>query len=155
MTDRPPPPWRSRVAMLLATLAVGVATGPAQAQAANDGRSVYRCADGRYTDAPCPGGRAIDASDPRSAEQQRQARDAAAADARQADQLRQERQARERAAAGQPAGNLTPPPPAASRPLKPRADGMVKPIKPIRPATPRKPKLSRSGPPARAHDAAP
>jgi hypothetical protein len=64
-------------------------------------QTVWRCgADGRsYSDAPCADGRAIDASDVRSAEQQQQARGVAARDRRLADQLRSERIARAQAPA--------------------------------------------------------
>ena len=92
--------------------------GTAAAQPVDDGRAVYRCGNGSYSSTPCPGGRMLDASDPRSAEQQRQAREAAARDARMADQLAAERRAREQAVVGQRAGNLgpaTPPAPAASK----------------------------------------
>ncbi len=61
--------------------------------------SVYRCGPqgNEYSAVPCPGGKAIDASDPRSGEQQRQARGAAQREAALADKLAAERKQREAA----------------------------------------------------------
>lgn len=79
----------------LACLLIALAAADATAQ------KIYRCGPGgrEYSQTPCPAGREIDASDPRSAEQQRDARAAAAADAKLARELADERRARERDAA--------------------------------------------------------
>ena len=79
----------------------------AMAQAAAGSNSVWRCGDGRYSSAPCPGGVALDAADPRSAEQRAQSGAAVAADKRQAEQLAAERKAREVAGGSPKAVNLS------------------------------------------------
>lgn len=66
-----------------------VAATPAQAQ------SVYRCGNA-YTQQPCPNGTAIEASDPRSAEQKAQADKATRTDARLARELQTDRERAER-----------------------------------------------------------
>jgi|GEM_PF-2072657 len=132
------------VAAILAALPAAAQTPPV-----NDGRSVYRCADGRYTDTPCPGGQALDASDPRSDAQRQQAGDAAARDARLADRLAAERRARDQAAQGQRAANLTPR--AASQPAsQPRR---AKKAQDTDLKKPRPPHTLRSGPPPPGHPA--
>lgn len=80
---------------LAATAATGATATTTQADATT---TVWRCgAEGRsYSDAPCVGGRAIDAADPRSAEQVAQGRAVLAADMRRAESMRRERLERER-----------------------------------------------------------
>ena len=83
---------------------------------AQDGAAVYRCPDGQYRQAPCPGGRPVDTGVAPTPQQQAEARQAAATQARLAEQLRQERHARERAAVQAPARIGPVPAAAASRP---------------------------------------
>lgn len=73
--------------VLLQALALAALPGLAQAGA------VYRCGpDGRsYADAPCAGGRAIAAADPRSAAERREGEAVARSDARLAAALEHER----------------------------------------------------------------
>jgi hypothetical protein len=81
--------------------------------------TVYRCGkDGRsYSDTPCAEGRAIDAADPRNAEQQRAALDTAERERQLADTLARERRQRDKAARGQLAATLGPTTPAAQLPV--------------------------------------
>jgi hypothetical protein len=76
---------RACIVLLLAT-AAALANG-----------QVYRCGpDGRqYSQAPCPSGTAVDVADPRTPDQQREAKSASARDARLAHELVRERRARE------------------------------------------------------------
>lgn len=67
---------------------------------AGDGNPIYRCGQ-TYQQVPCDGGQTVDAADPRSADQRRDARDAAAADRRQAANLAAERREREKQVAVQ------------------------------------------------------
>jgi hypothetical protein len=81
---------------------------------------VHRCGNS-YSSQPCPGGTALDVADPRSAAQQREAREASGRDAALARQMRAQRVADDRAAPQGGAANLGPvaaPPPAkaASKP---------------------------------------
>jgi hypothetical protein len=71
---------------------------------------VYRCGpDGHtYSQTPCPAGSAVDASDPRSAAEQAQARSVVEREQRLARQLAQDRAQAEKAAARQLPGNLGP-----------------------------------------------
>lgn len=94
-----------RIGLVLAAWALVAA---ASAVAQGDGRTVYRCADGQYSQTPCPGGRLLDPGPGPTPQQQREAREAAATDARLAEQLRQERHARERAAVGQGPARIGP-----------------------------------------------
>ena len=75
---------RRKIAMAL-SCAVWVA---AAANAA--GEEIYRCGD-TYSQKPCPGGRAIEAADPRSASQGAQASQAAKRDAKTADAMEKAR----------------------------------------------------------------
>ena len=93
---------RDLALVVVAPLLLAAATAQSQ-DLAKPGSHAYRCANGQYSDAPCPGGRALNVADPRSAEQQRQSRDAAQRDAAMAQQMAAERQAREHAAARHPA----------------------------------------------------
>lgn len=81
----------------------------AAATAGADDR-VYRCGpDGReYSQAPCAGGAVVDAADPRTADQRREAKSASARDARMAQDLIQERRARDATVASLGAAYLGP-----------------------------------------------
>ena len=102
-------------AALLALAAVPVWAAPPQ--------TVYRCGpDGRvYSQAPCADGKPLSVEDPRSASQQRQARDVAASDAQLAGQLADERRQREQAAKGQAAAGFKTAPRSALAPSDPAA----------------------------------
>lgn len=113
-----------------------IAAAAAQAQA-----PVYRCGpEGReYSSTPCPGGRTVAVDDARSAEQQRQASEAAQREARLAQQLEAERRQREAAAKPAGAARIGPspaasaPPKAASRPghgKKPKKRKASRPVNP-------------------------
>ena len=94
---------RRQISRVLYMLLFAVLTAPAAAQT-----PVYRCGPNgnEYSSTPCPGGKAVDAADPRSAEQRRQTQDAARRDAEAADKLAAER--RQREAARKPtAGSLS------------------------------------------------
>ena len=101
------------------TLPLLLALLPALAMAQAQAQKVYRCGpDGReYSQTPCKDGVAIDAADPRSAADQKAARDVAAREARMADELTRERHARE-AAAEKKGPAVKPARPAASAPHK-------------------------------------
>ena len=73
--------------ILIATLAL--------AAAAASGQTVHRCGSS-YSSQPCPGGTAIDVSDPSTPVEARQAGAAAAADQKRADAMEKERLAREK-----------------------------------------------------------
>ncbi len=143
--------WFSGLLSLLLVLPVSPATA----------QTVYRCGpEGReYSQKPCKDGRAVDAADPRSAAEQREARDIAARDAQLADKLARENRAREAEAARKGAAGIQPAPKpasaAASSPHKkkksktadgdesqpPRVRGPAppKPPKPTKPPKPPKP----------------
>lgn len=82
----------------------------AAAAAAGAEDRVYRCgSDGRqYSQAPCAGGSVVDAADPRTDEQRREAKSASARDARMAQDLIQERRARDATVASLSAAYLGP-----------------------------------------------
>ena len=86
-------------------------------QAQSSEAPVYRCGN-TYASTPCPGGKPVDAADPRSAAQLKQAQVAQQRDARMADQLATERRAREKAAMGQQAAGIGP---LAAKPAAPAA----------------------------------
>jgi|GEM_PF-3173523 len=115
--------------------------GTAQAQTPADANTAYRCGNGNYSSAPCPGGVKLGAADARSAAQQQQAREAADRDARLARQLTDERHARERAAVGQKAINVGPV--AAAPPAAAASKGASK--KPKKPKSPARPKTPHAG----------
>ena len=99
--------------------------------------AVYRCGNS-YQAKPCTGGAAVDAADPRSADQLQQARQSAQADAKLARQMTAERQAAERQAARQGgAANVgpvaaRPPAKAASKPAKPQQKKKSKAVKRVK-----------------------
>lgn len=135
---------------LLAALAA-LAMCDAMAQP-SPGETVYRCGpDGRsYSTTPCAGGKAIDAADPRSADQQRQARDSAQRERQLADKMTADRVQREKsivpAAAGsfgpqaKPAAPATKPAKATTKPKKKKKGKSTDPTmsEPIRTVTPKK-----------------
>jgi hypothetical protein len=90
-----------RAAAWVFTLALGAAS-------AAPPQTVYRCGpEGRvYSQTPCADGKPVTVDDPRSASQQKAARDVAARDADQARQLADERRQREAAAKGQAAAGI-------------------------------------------------
>ena len=92
------PPF-SVAALLLLTGAMVQAAPP---------QTVYRCGpDGRvYSQTPCADGKALSTDDPRSASQQKAARDVAERDAEQARKLADERRQPEAAAKGQQAAGF-------------------------------------------------
>jgi hypothetical protein len=71
---------------------------------------IFRCGpDGsQYSQAPCPNGTVVAVADPRTLDQQRDARSASARDAKLADDLARERRFREQAAARQGVAYLGP-----------------------------------------------
>jgi hypothetical protein len=127
--------WRAsaancgRALVILGSL-VGVYSGAMAADA-----PVYRCGNS-YSSQPCPGGSALDLADPRSAAQQREAREASERDAALARQMKTQRVADERAAPKGGAANLgavaaIPPAKATS---KPHASPHKKTHKAVKPA---------------------
>ena len=97
----------------LAVVACALALSPALAEAA----PIYRCGQ-TYSQTPCPGGRLIDAADPRSAAQRAEARRQVERERQLAAQMERDRQDQE---AGAPKAQATgfdakAPPPAASQP---------------------------------------
>jgi hypothetical protein len=132
MMARNPKYRAERLGGLVAVLAILAMTG-AMAQPAS-GETVYRCGpEGRsYSTTPCPGGKTVDAADPRSEEQQRQARDTAQRERQLADKMSTERAQREKAIVPAAAGNLGP----QAKPVAPAA-------KPAKPAS--KPKKQKKG----------
>lgn len=81
---------------------------------------VYRCGNS-YSAKPCPGGKAVDAADPRNATQQQEARAAAQRDAALAREMKAERIADEKRAARQGAANVGPAPTGAAKAARPAA----------------------------------
>ena len=96
----------ARVFCLILSLPAGLA---AWAQAAPP-QTVYRCGpEGRvYSQTPCADGKPVTVDDPRSASQQKAAREVAARDAQQAKDLADERRQREQAAKGRTAAGIKP-----------------------------------------------
>ncbi len=103
----------SSVATLLLLSALAQAAPP---------QTVYRCGpDGRvYSQTPCADGKALSADDPRSASQQKAAREVAERDAEQARKLADERRQREDAVKGQQAAGFKTAPPADAASAPPR-----------------------------------
>jgi hypothetical protein len=103
-------------------------------------QTVYRCGpDGRvYSQTPCADGKALTVDDPRSAQQQKSARDVAARNAEEAARLAGERRQRDQAARGQAAGGFqTAPaaaPAAASAPARKTGRKGSEPAAPMSPA---------------------
>lgn len=112
---------------VLFVVVVGACTLPAMPAGA---QPIYRCGpDGReYTQTPCPGGRLVDANDPRSAAQRAEARDVAAREAQLANRMEAQRRDAEARAKPSGASSLSPRPAA----------------KPVRESTPRKSKKNKT-----------
>ena len=111
------------------------------------GPAAYRCGNS-YSNAPCPGGKAVDTDDARSVAQQREAQEVKRRDAALADQMAAQRRARERerTAAAQPAVGIGPPA-AASAPPRTTAtttSTQKKKIVAKKPATTQPQKLNRA-----------
>jgi hypothetical protein len=85
--------------MTLRPIALLLAVAGATAQAAGP---VYRCGSS-YSQTPCPGGRQVEAGDPRTAAQRAEARRIAAAERTAARKAEQERLAAEKKQRGEPA----------------------------------------------------
>lgn len=101
----------------LVVVACALVLSPALAEAA----PIYRCGQ-TYSQTPCPGGRLIDAADPRSAAQRAEARRTVERERQLAVQMERDRQQQE---AGAPKALATgvdakAPPPAASQPVPPK-----------------------------------
>ena len=132
----PASPWAGAALCrgLTASLLVCLVSAGSGALAAD--APVHRCGNS-YSSQPCPGGTALDVADPRSAAQQREAREASGRDAALARQMRAQRMADERAAPKGGAANLGPVaahPPAKSA-SKPPQTAHKKPKKPAKPAS--------------------
>lgn len=82
---------QARVLCLLACVAGWSIPGVAQ--------PVYRCGDNSYSTTPCPGGKAVDVADPRTAAQRAQTLDAARRESRMADEMEKTRLKQEAVAA--------------------------------------------------------
>ena len=91
-----------RLALILIAVCAAFTVEHAQAQA------IYRCGQ-TYSQVPCPDGRIIDSSDPRTAAQRAEAKRVAIKERQLAAKLEKERraQAAEAAASAQPAASLT------------------------------------------------
>jgi hypothetical protein len=94
-----------RIPTLAATAWLALASAVAQAAPP---QTVYRCGpDGRiYSQTPCADGKALSVDDPRSASQQKAARDVAGRDAEQARKLADERRQRDAVAKEQKAAGF-------------------------------------------------
>lgn len=142
-----PSAWRpfTAVAGLMLLACAGV-----QAQS-SETPVVYRCGN-TYSSAPCPGGKPVDAADPRSAAQQKEAQAAQQRDARMAAQLAAERRTREKAAVGQQAAGIgplaaTPAAPAASKAKKKTSKPPKQPTPVVKTAPPKTEKPAKLGQP--------
>ncbi len=62
----------------------------------------YQCGDGVYSQTPCPGGRVVEATDPRTAAQRAEARRIADEERRRGQAMERERRAAEKAAQQEP-----------------------------------------------------
>ena len=124
---------RRSVAALLGCLSCLVSLGAA---AQGTDATAYRCGNS-YSSKPCPGGTAVDAADPRSAAQQREAREASQRQADLARQMKADRLAAERAVPKGGAANLGPTAakPAAKAASKPHTKSPKKAHKVVKPAT--------------------
>jgi hypothetical protein len=121
-----------RRASLLTALAL--AASPTMAQ------KIYRCGPdaSTYSQQPCVDGKALDISDPRSAAQRREAREASAQNSKQADAMQRQREQAEHRSKSTVAGRLTaaPEPPAsAAKPPKAAASKPTLYREPIKPKT--------------------
>ena len=137
-TDLPPPKSRCMPGVVLRGSVAGLLGWLISLGAAAQGTDVpaYRCGNS-YSSKPCPGGAAVDAADPRSPGQQREAREASQRQADLARQMKADRLAAERAAAKVDAANLGPTAakPPANAASKPHADRHRKAHKAAKPAS--------------------
>ena len=119
--------WRSRLSGLGLTLAAALLSAPPVG--ADEAAAVYRCGN-TYQAKPCPGAVPVDAADPRSPAQQRQAQATVQRNQAEARRMATERRAAEREAQRHGgAANLGPR--AAAAPAKPAsAAAKAKPRKP-------------------------
>ena len=133
------PAVQPRFAPLVHRLLLGLITllCSSTALAQSGAAAVYRCGNS-YQAKPCAGGAAVDAADPRTAEQQQQALQATQGDAKLARQMTAERQAAERQAARTggaanvgPAA-VRPPAKAAPKPAKPQHRKKPKTVKRVK-----------------------
>jgi hypothetical protein len=103
------------VALCVAWLACGA---QAQTQTQSRPQAIYRCGPNgtEYSQAPCPGGKLVESSDPRSAAQREEAIRVAAQERKKAAELERERRAQQASTRpAQAAGfNGRPPPPEAA-----------------------------------------
>ena len=86
---------------------------------------VYRCGQ-TYSQKPCPEGKLIDSSDPRSAAQRAEAKRAVAKEKQLATDLERERRLRESGTAPQAASLAAAPAPAASKPVPMKSTAKAK-----------------------------
>ena len=140
-TDLPPPKSRCMPGVVLRGSVAGLLGWLISLGAAAQGTdaTAYRCGNS-YSSKPCPGGTAVDVADPRSAGQQREAREASQRQAALARQMKADRLADERAAPKGGAANLGPsaahpPAKAASKPHATRHNKAHKPAKSAKPAS--------------------
>ena len=88
------------------TLALALSLSLGLAAASADAQLIYRCGT-RYSQVPCPDGKVLDSSDPRSAAQRAAARTVVANERKQANQMERDRLAQEAATKPALAGSLT------------------------------------------------
>ncbi len=81
----------------------------------------YQCGEGVYSQTPCPGGRVVEATDPRTAAQRAEARRLADEERRRGQTMERERRAAEKAAQNEPSIAAIGPLKAASAPAESRA----------------------------------
>jgi hypothetical protein len=109
-----PRAWRARPAPWAQAARAGLlgllVAGPVVVAQTNGpaGPTAYRCGNS-YSSTPCPGGKAVDTEDARSAAQQREAQEVKRRDAALAEQMAADRRARERETAPKPAVGIGPP----------------------------------------------
>jgi hypothetical protein len=128
---------QARVLCLLACVAGWSTPGLAQ--------PVYRCGDS-YTNQPCPGGRQIQADDPRTPAQRAQTTEAAKRDAKLADEMEKTRLKQEAKAAVAP---VPPAPAVAEPPAESASDRTYSPMRAKKPAyftavSPKKPGAAKA-----------
>lgn len=148
-----PRAWRARQAPWAQAARVGalglLIAGPMVLAQTNGaaGPTAYRCGNS-YSSTPCPGGKAVDTEDARSAAQQREAQEVKRRDAALADQMAADRRARERATAPMPAVGIAPPAAAPATQHASTATSTTKKKKKIttkKPVTVKPKKLSNAG----------
>ena len=98
---------RNSLFLLLAAALAATWTNPGSAE------TVYRCGES-YSQQPCPGGRPVQADDPRTAEQRKQTLEAVRRDAKSADAMEQSRLKEEAKPAQPPIGSNNEPKPGQS-----------------------------------------